>query len=113
MALYVWGLARAVCRLSCARPKSTKRAATGTRWSRWRIGCRRASVAVVLLRCRGSIQQDVALDADLLDQIELAFEEIDMLLFAVQDLQEQVAGNEIAHAFAIGDGFAQIRQSPF
>jgi|SRR5271166_49153 len=39
------------------------------------------------------IEQHIAFDADLLDQIELALQEIDMFLFAPQYFQQQVAGD--------------------
>ena len=47
--------------------------------------------AGLLLGCWGGIQQDIALDTDLLDQVELAIEEVDMLLLAFQDPQQQIA----------------------
>src|ERR1700722_3888989 len=69
-------------------------------------------LALLLGRRRG-IEHDVTFDADLLDQIELALEEIDVLLFAPQYSQQQITGDEIAHTLAICDAFAQIPQRLF
>jgi hypothetical protein len=50
-----------------------------------------ASAAGVLVgRWRG-VEQDVALYPDLLDQVELAFKEVDVFLLALQDVQQQIA----------------------
>ena len=49
-----------------------------------------ASVARVLVGGGRRVQQDVALDADLLDQVELTIEEVDVFLFTFQDVQQQV-----------------------
>jgi hypothetical protein len=66
-----------------------------------------------LLGRRGRVEHYVAFDADVLDQIKLALEEIDMFLFAPQYFQQQVAGDKIAHTLAICDAFAQISQRLF
>src|ERR1700761_3801645 len=49
-----------------------------------------------VVRCGSGIEHHIALDADLLDQIKLALEEIDMFLLARQDHLQQVTGDEIA-----------------
>src|SRR5205823_1890451 len=51
---------------------------------------------------------DVVLNSDLFDQLQLRLEEIDVLLLALEDLAEQVAGHEVAHPFAKGDRLAQL-----
>ena len=63
-----------------------------------RRGCRPApSLTVrrvglrVLLRRGGGVEEDVALHADLLDQVELTLEEVDVLLLVLQDTAQQVA----------------------
>ena len=50
-----------------------------------------SSVARLLLGGRSGVQQDVAFDPYLLDQIELALEEVDVFLLAFQDVEQQVA----------------------
>ena len=66
-----------------------------------------------MLGSGGGVQQDVALDADFLDQVELALDEIDVLFFAFQDAQQHLTRHEVARAFAIGDARTQIVQCLF
>ena len=66
------------------------------------------SSARLLIGSRGRVQQDVALDTDLLDQVKLALDEIHMLLLAFQDVQQQIPRYEVANTFAMGDGLTQI-----
>src|SRR4051794_31099567 len=61
-----------------------------------------------LFRCRRGVQKDVALDADLPDQVELAVDEIDVVFFCIQNHYQQVARNEVAHALTVGDALTQI-----
>src|ERR1700756_433617 len=51
---------------------------------------------------------DVVFEANLADQLQLRLEEIDMLLLALEDLAEEVAGHEVAHPLAVGDRLAQL-----
>src|SRR5439155_24292736 len=53
------------------------------------------------------LQLDVIFEADPLDQPELGFDEIHLVLFAVEHVAQQIAGGEIARALAIGDRRAQ------
>src|SRR6516162_6614558 len=55
------------------------------------------------------LQLDVVFDPDFADQLQLRLDEVDMLLFAHEDLAEQVAGHEVAYPFAVGDRLAQLR----
>jgi hypothetical protein len=59
-----------------------------------------------LLRRRSRVQQNVTLDANLLDQIKLTIEEVDVLFFVLENVHQQVAGDEVAHGLAIGDPLA-------
>jgi len=56
------------------------------------------------------LELDIIFDPDFWDQVELRLDEINVLLFRLQDLAEQVAGDKIAHAFAVDNPLAQDRQ---
>ena len=47
----------------------------------------RPLASTFLIGRRGGVEHNITFEADLLDQIELALEEIDMILLVVQDLQ--------------------------
>jgi hypothetical protein len=61
---------------------------------------------LLLLRRRSRVQQDVTLDADLLDQIKLAVKEVNVFFFVFENVHQQVPGDEVAHSFAVGDSLA-------
>jgi hypothetical protein len=42
-----------------------------------------------LIGSRGRVQQDVALDIDLLDQVKLALDEINVIFLTLQDVPQQ------------------------
>jgi len=54
------------------------------------------------------MEKDLPLDAALLDQVELAIMEINVLLPALRDLQQQRAGYESADAVAICDALTEV-----
>src|SRR6516162_5031391 len=55
------------------------------------------------------LQLDVVFDPDFADQLQLRLDEVDMLLFAHENLAEQVAGHKVAYPFAVRDRLAQLR----
>jgi hypothetical protein len=57
------------------------------------------------------LQQDVAFEADAVDQLELGFEEIDLLLFAFENIAEEIARDEISDSLAMRDRLAQPREA--
>src|SRR5690348_16190243 len=67
------------------------------------MSCRR------LLR-RTGLQQDVAFEADAVDQLELGFEEIDLLLFTFENIAEELVRDEISDSLTMRDRFAQSRE---
>ena len=68
------------------------------------------------LRAKGSLfgvsrlKLNVILDADVGDQAELGLDEVDVILFRLENVAEQVADDEITDSFAMSDPFAQSRQ---
>src|SRR5271155_5850053 len=56
------------------------------------------------------LKLNVILDADFGDQVELGFDEINVILFRFQDLAKEVASDEVTHDFTTGDAFAQNGQ---
>src|SRR5690554_5875075 len=57
-----------------------------------------------LKRLFAHLRLQIILQAYFLDQFHLGFEPVDMLFGVVQDVLEQIAGDEIAHRLAIGHG---------
>ena len=95
------------------RPRLAREPRSGKAADRSRRRRRTVPPAQSCSGAAAAFSSDVALDPDLLDQVELAFEEIDVLLLAFQDVQQQVARHEVAHALAIGDALAQIVERLF
>src|ERR1700746_1209857 len=55
------------------------------------------------------LQLDVVFAPDLADQLQLRLEEVDVFLLALEDRAKQIAGDEVAHALAIGNCLPQLR----
>jgi hypothetical protein len=53
------------------------------------------------------LELNVVFDPDFIDQAELDFEEVDLVLLPLKDIDEQVARPEIAHTFRMCDCLAQ------
>jgi hypothetical protein len=51
------------------------------------------------------IRLQVVLDADLADQVDLGFQPLDMLLGILQDIEQQVARDVIAHLLGLRNAF--------
>src|SRR5438874_2114497 len=68
------------------------------------MSCRR-------LLCRSGLQQDVTFEADPVDQLELGFEEIDLILLAFENIAEEIARDEISDPLAMRDRLAQSRKA--
>jgi hypothetical protein len=62
---------------------------------------------------RRRVQQNLALKPQLPDQVELTVKKVDVFFLIGQDLQQQVAGDEVTRAFAVGDGLTQVVQRLF
>src|SRR6516165_9665596 len=72
---------------------------------------RQASSDSILALEFADVLLGVELKADALDQIELGFEEVDVLLLVLHQVLEQVTRDIVLHAMAIGRGLLIERAS--
>jgi hypothetical protein len=64
-----------------------------------------------LVGCGCCVQQDISLHAASFDQVKLTIKKINMLLFVLQNVQQQIPGHEVTLAFTVGDPLAEIAES--
>src|SRR6202789_2909483 len=64
-----------------------------------------------LLLALTHLRLTIVLDADALDEVELGFEEVDVLLLGLEDRLEQLARHEVPVRLAIDDGSLELDMS--
>jgi len=52
---------------------------------------------------RAGLQLDIVFETDAIDQLELRLEEIDLIFFAFEHLDEHIARDKVAYALAVRD----------
>ena len=55
------------------------------------------------VRALTDLRLQVVLKTDLADQLDLGFQEVDVLFGVVQDRLQQIAGHVVAHGFAVSN----------